>query len=306
MGLDINGIKFLLYTRAFGVDFQATATIGRQGLHLTRAEFKRTLNQFALYPDKAAIRSMFIESGGFGESFFKHLGAKTVESFDVSSYEGSTHIHDLNVHIPAAFKERYSLVFDGGSLEHLFNFPTALKNCMEMVRVGGHYACVTPANNYFGHGFYQFSPEVFFGVFRPENGYELVSVLAFEDEPDAKWFEVKDPKKVQGRVRLINGVPTSMAVLARRVTHSQIYATVSQQSDYMPFWDGSRISNTATPLGLNQSSLRTLARGIKRYLPGFVRNWLRQRINNFRLRNSRFFTPISLHEYSQGLAKKHT
>jgi hypothetical protein len=32
---------------------------------------------------------------------------------------------------------------------------------------------VTPANNQMGHGFYQFSPELFFRVFSQENGYLL-------------------------------------------------------------------------------------------------------------------------------------
>jgi 2-polyprenyl-3-methyl-5-hydroxy-6-metoxy-1,4-benzoquinol methylase len=53
-------------------------------------------------------------------------------------------------------------VFDGGTLEHIFDYPTAIKNCMKMVKPGGHLLLTTPANNWFGHGFYQFSPELFY------------------------------------------------------------------------------------------------------------------------------------------------
>src|SRR5438477_418150 len=79
--------------------------------------------------------------------------------------------HDMNEPIPDKFKETYTAVLDGGSLEHVFNFPVAIKNCMEMVKVGGHYLAITPANNFFGHGFYQFSPELYFTVLSKENGF---------------------------------------------------------------------------------------------------------------------------------------
>jgi len=38
--------------------------------------------------------------------------------------------------IDTIHKNKYDLVFDGGTLEHVFNFPVAIKNCMEMVKVG--------------------------------------------------------------------------------------------------------------------------------------------------------------------------
>ncbi len=34
---------------------------------------------------------------------------------------------------------------DGGTLEHIFNVPVALKSYMEMVRVGGHLILVCPS-----------------------------------------------------------------------------------------------------------------------------------------------------------------
>ena len=58
--------------------------------------------------------------------------------------------------------KQFDLVFDGGTLEHVFNFSTALKNCMHMVKPHGRFVSVTLPNNWCGHGFYQFSPELFF------------------------------------------------------------------------------------------------------------------------------------------------
>ena len=110
-------------------------------------------------------------SGGYAEEFLKRLGAKETISIDASAYEGASLVHDMNLPIGDDLKRRFSVVIDGGTLEHVFNFPVAIKNCMQMVDVGGHFFVHTMANNFMGHGFYQFSPELFYRVFSPENGF---------------------------------------------------------------------------------------------------------------------------------------
>ena len=50
------------------------------------------------------------------------------------------------------------------------NFPVALKNCTQMVDPGGQYATITPANNVFGHGFYQLEPDFVFRSRSETNG----------------------------------------------------------------------------------------------------------------------------------------
>ena len=77
----------------------------------------------------------------------------------------------MNLPIGDDLKRKFSVVIDGGTLEHVFNFPVAIKNCMQMLDVGGHFFVHTMANNFMGHGFYQFSPELFYRVFSPENGF---------------------------------------------------------------------------------------------------------------------------------------
>ena len=39
MGINVNGLRFLLYAKSAGVDFTKTAMIGRQGLHLSFHQF---------------------------------------------------------------------------------------------------------------------------------------------------------------------------------------------------------------------------------------------------------------------------
>jgi hypothetical protein len=57
------------------------------------------------------------------------LGADEIISIDASGYENATIIHDMNE--PAEdLAEQFDLVIDGGSLEHIFNFPVAILNVM--------------------------------------------------------------------------------------------------------------------------------------------------------------------------------
>jgi hypothetical protein len=44
-------------------------------------------------------------------------------------------------------------VIETGSLDHIFNFPVAISNLMQMTRVGGSVFLTTVANNLCGHGF---------------------------------------------------------------------------------------------------------------------------------------------------------
>jgi SAM-dependent methyltransferase len=176
------------------------------------------------------------EENGFAEPLLRLLGAEQICSIDASSYEHASVVHDLNQPIPDALKDAFSVVIDAGTLEHVFNFPTAIRNCMEMVRVGGHLLLMTPANNFMGHGFYQFSPELFFRVCSGENGFEIMKAILCEVDAEAPWYEVVDPARAQRRVELVNCRPAYLLVLARRVRRVPILAVTPQQSDYTALW----------------------------------------------------------------------
>jgi hypothetical protein len=236
MGIDINGAKFLLYVRNLGVDFGLTAMIGRQGLMLTRNDLKDAFSVFGDASSDERVEQIFTRGGGYADHLLIHLGAQDVHSFDISPYEGATHLHDMNREIAPEMKGQYTAVLDGGSLEHVFNFPTAIKNCMEMVRAGGHYLAITPANNYMGHGFYQFSPELFFNVFSRDNGFEVIKIIAFENRPGTKWYSVRSPLEVRGRVTLTNRIPVMLFVVARKLANAEIFKNAPQQSDYQAIW----------------------------------------------------------------------
>ncbi|MEQ1763883.1 MAG: hypothetical protein ABL984_12160 [Pyrinomonadaceae bacterium] len=244
MGLDSNGIKLLLYARKLGVDFASTATIGRQFNHADPAEIRRIfLSAGEAMLDPATLQTMLDDHNGFSEGIFRLLGAKATESFDASDFEGSTHVHDFNLPISDRFKASYTTVFDGGTLEHVFNYPTALKNCMEMIVEGGHFLGISPVNNFPGHGFYQFSPELFFRIFSVEQGFEILDMIFVEDYSDAPWYRVADPKSLGHRVTFENTRPAYLLLIACRRSIEPIFQSFPQQSDYAATW------NSGQPLG---------------------------------------------------------
>jgi hypothetical protein len=232
MGLDINSVRFLIEARRTGTEFGEVLTFGRQDLNVFPARMVQLLEAagFAATAFKGQDRALH------AEPCFVSLGARKVHSMDVSGFEGASVIHDLNQPIGAELKERFDVVYDGGTLEHVFNFPIALKNCMEMVKVGGRFFTHTVANNWCGHGFYQFSPELFFRALSAENGFELERMIIHRAGPYGRWYEVADPEKIQARVELVTFSPVMLLIRARRVAVTPIFARSPQQSDYSPRW----------------------------------------------------------------------
>ena len=165
MGFDTNGVRFLFAARTSGVDFGHAATLGRQGLHLDARALGRVLQQAGIERPQESARELLRVGEGYAEPLLTLLGAEEICSIDASAYEGASVVHDMNQPVVEELKGRFSVVIDGGSLEHVFDFPRAIRNVMEMVRLDGWFLGITPANNFMGHGVYQFSPEVFFRLF---------------------------------------------------------------------------------------------------------------------------------------------
>lgn len=217
--------------------FGRTLTLGRQQLFFDPASLESSLRAHQVAPEKIQEFSEAARNDGMSESFFKMLGASEVASMDYSSYEGASIQHDLNQPIPDSLREGFDIVFDGGTLEHVFHFPQALRNAMELVCLGGRLIISTPMNNMSGHGFYQFSPELFYNVLSAGNGFEIEMMVAHELSPAGRCFDVADPSAVQSRVLLTNSWPVILFVSAVRRQVKPIFEKTPQQTDYQRAWN---------------------------------------------------------------------
>ncbi|MTF38974.1 hypothetical protein [Cyanobacterium aponinum] len=235
MGINVNGLRFLLYTKSKGVDFSSVAMIGRQGLHLTFEQFCTIINQEFGYKINTG-KLLDIYNHKYCDELLKFLGANIVHSFDYSFYEGSSHVQDFNLPIDNKYFYQYSLVIEGGTLEHIFNFPIAIKNCMQMLKIGGHYIGISPTNNYMGHGFYQFSPELYFRIFSSNNGFHIKEMFFHEGREAHEWQKVPDPEEIKSRIEIINSQPTLLLFFAQRLADCEIFSQPPLQSDYVSNW----------------------------------------------------------------------
>lgn len=173
MGLCFSDVKALLRARNSGVSFESVLIVGRQSLFLHPSEVKVLKKEAAALGRPSSSLAGFA-FGDYADEFLREfVGMQSLTVLDNSDYEGADLIHDLNRPVAQHLWNSFDVVIDAGSLEHIFNFPTAITSLMRMTKVGGKLFITTPANNLCGHGFYQFSPELMFRVFAEPNGFHL-------------------------------------------------------------------------------------------------------------------------------------
>lgn len=276
MGLNVNSLAFLLRARAWGVPFGHVLMIGRQSLAVTVADIRRLVKRETSATMNLNLRRLDLGSDVYAEQFFTLCGATTVDSMDKTAYEGATVLHDLNLPVPETLFNKYDLIVDGGSLEHIFNIPVALGSYMKMLKVGGHYVCNTATNNYSGHGFYQLSPELFFAAFAPENGFNVLDACLYEENGRNEWYKLSPPANAARRMTFQNNVPAHLLILARKTADTAIFENIPQQRMYDAAWTASGATTSAHG-GMRGILFRWLG-----YLPPRLKWWV---LNTWNTRN---------------------
>jgi hypothetical protein len=286
MGIGFSQAAFLAKAKKNDVCFDHMLTVGHQTFYLS----KKQSEQMTRYYQPKTDASLFSNNQYADMFFLEFLGAKKITSVDYSDYEGCDIIHDMNHPIDPMYHETFDALIDGGSLEHIFNLPVAIANYMKMVKKGGSVFIFTVANNHTGHGFYQFSPEIFFRTFQSDNGYEIREVV-LEEHPfpgselsiNTNYFSVTDPAAAKKRVELVSRSPVMIMVHAVRTEIKPIFTSYPIQSDYQSIYEDK--VNDASRHTINTS--KTLVKGflqkIINLLPMQYRNFIygvRQLRNN--------------------------
>lgn len=247
MGIISNTEAFLRH-ESKSHSFGDTLVIGRQRVYMPRGEYEASLGRAS-------------SEWPHADELFRALGAREMSFLDASGYEGARVIHDLNEPLPNHLAGSFDTVIECGSLEHVFNFPVALRSCMEMLRVNGRLLMSTVWNGWGGHGFYQFSPELFFRALSPTNGFSSCCIYIADG---GEWYEISDPAAVGERVELRGELQALIYVSATKSAFMPF--TYPQQSDYEAAWAADapqqspgmkdRIVGALPPLGALQSAWR--------------------------------------------------
>lgn len=311
MGIEAFSLRMLCGAKQRGAAFTQTATLGRQDLSLERREFDSIVRDMQRSPADL-VRKGITERGIADRLLVELLEIARLDSIDCSAYEGATVVHDMNLPMPSHFHDTFDAVIDTGTLEHVFNFPVAMANCMNMLRVGGRFYALTPTNNHCGHGFYQFSPELFFRVFDRSNGFTLEHVIAVEHpypgielSSTRRTFSVRDPAMLSQRANLTNRRPVYLFIQAVKFATVEPFGTAPQQSDYAAAWQagrfGHRESTTPATLGTRAAVQiwkwhAAMPSIIRRPLLGLFQRWYAHTFRNrraYRRWNQRGTPPVA-------------
>lgn len=213
--------------------------------------------------------------------FFNHLGFEVVDSLDISNYEGANILGDLNdATLSDQITQRYDLIFDSGTLEHIFEAPTALRTLSELVAQGGAIVHSTPTNGFMDHGFWQVSPDAFRSFYPLEGFSILTSALFILGRFPMALAADKNIYRTRGRSFIAKNIPEAVLVFAARKVRVIERAAIPLQDYYRQMHEG-EIGNATTQFFISYGSMpkakigRTIVGALIVQLLGILRSVFR-------------------------------
>jgi SAM-dependent methyltransferase len=152
--------------------------LGRQNLDVTYQGLLELLPRAGVTPAVAEGAANQRTGLATDTDFFRLLGVGEVSALDVSAFEGADIVADLNYPVDASLHGRFGLIFDGGTAEHVFDTRQCFMNVANMLRPGGRVIHSSPVNNHVNHGFYQFSPTLFFDYYAANGFVDARAIMA--------------------------------------------------------------------------------------------------------------------------------
>lgn len=149
-------------------------TLGRQSVLISPYQL-RNYSKLAKFPlNLPKSKDDYAEMSD--KDFFPLLGFSEVKTLDYSDYEDASIKFDLNSGaLPEIYKDAFDTIYDGGTIEHVFHLPNALKSLIWMLKPGGRLIHLSPASNHLEHSFYMFSP-TFYHDFYSANKFQIDSI----------------------------------------------------------------------------------------------------------------------------------
>ena len=222
MGISFHEYKFLEHIFDSN-EFGNVLTLGKQEIILDPFD-KIRLN----LGNNSYINDQYID-----RLLINNFNAKAVKSIDNSKFEGADIITDMNKPIEN-INEKFDTIIDFGTSEHIFNVTQNLNNISKLCKVGGTILHSLPANNNCGHGFWQFSPELFFSLYSDANGFSDTEIFIFNTHNKYEWWKV-NKQKAGDRLELSSEVPLYIAVKTSKKFY--VDSIIVQQSDYVERWN---------------------------------------------------------------------
>lgn len=201
MGINFNaGFSLILKGKRTYREFEnkSILMLGKQDVNFNQGKLKSIFDRLGfqykqdiIELDDYDFRNERIDS----YDLFKVIGFDEVHALDISDYEGADIIWDLSGEkVPDELENRFDYIFDGGVLEHIFDFTQALININKMLKGNGaRMIHDLPCGNWIEHGFYSFSPTCLVDYYKV-NQYYIENIFCFGyDFPNLEKVNVISP-----------------------------------------------------------------------------------------------------------------
>ena len=250
MALTFHTFKFLEKLKKNNLNFGETLTIGRLNNLLEKEDFK--------------LLNIQIDQNVYADKLLKqHFNLLSLNALDYSSFEDADIIHDLNIPLENSNKQ-FNTIIDFGTSEHVFNVTECLKNISNLCKINGHIVHCLPANNNCGHGFWQFSPELFFSIYDNRNGFDETEIFLINLFDKKNWYKI-NKQKIGERLELNSKEPLYLLVKTKKIGKN-LYQNINQ-SDYEQQW-----LNDQYPTAFKKKRLSLLNKRIKDLFKFFLRS----------------------------------
>ena len=250
MALTFHTFKFLEKLKKDNLNFGETLTIGRLNNLLEKEDFK--------------LLNIQIDQNVYADKLLKqHFNLLSLNALDYSSFEDADIIHDLNIPLENSNKQ-FNTIIDFGTSEHVFNVTECLKNISNLCKINGHIVHCLPANNNCGHGFWQFSPELFFNIYDNTNGFDETEIFLINLFDKKNWYKI-NKQKIGERLELNSKEPLYLLIKTKKIGKN-LYQNINQ-SDYEQQW-----LNDQYPTVFKKKRLSLLNKRIKDLFKFFLRS----------------------------------
>ena len=273
MALTFHTFKFLQKIEEEIKPMGNVLSIGRINNLILKDEYKKLSIDKSndIYADKILLENFNIDS---------------LESLDYSDFEGANIIHDLNLPIEGINK-KFNTILDFGTSEHIFNIIQNLINISKLCEINGNIIHSLPANNNCGHGFWQFSPELFFNLYQKKNGFDKTVIYLVNLHDKKNWYVI-NRQNASERLELNSSEPLYIFVKTKKIDEANFKNI--HQTDYEFQWQkkNSLINKRKSFLSLVNYKIKN---NIKFYLRNnFITKELFEKIENTKNHNKRNFT----------------
>jgi len=221
MGIDKTALELILLSQNYvknDGDKANILTLGRQQIHISTNDINHLLCK---YNFSSLVNKYNVYD--YSENLFRNLYEEKckyiyVDSMDNSDYEGASIIHNLNN--PFNSSKKYQYIYDGGTIEHIFNIPQVIENIIDMLDINGLFVSITCNNNFSGHGIYQFSPEFFLSSLNEKYGMKIEAIyLGKVHTPFEKWIDVNDYKGGRNCTKFDDSEPVYILTITRKISN---------------------------------------------------------------------------------------